>query len=361
MTSKVSTRQEYLVLVLATITFKIMVLPSLLMREAGRDGYFTVILGMILEIAMLAIFLFLSNRNPSLTFKEILQKIFGTVIQKIILLLYALYFFSKTIAVFISFYVYLNENLYSNLPWYVYAIPTIFVLFYVVRCGIKNITRLGEFFAPLIIISAIVCLFMGAISCDFTNALPLFEKGIGSTFSPLFNLSVWFGNFLVYIILFGNFKESKNHNKKILIWSAAAAVFVSIFYLIYNCIHGVNGAIYNNSLSDISSILSHNGEAGGVIWIIIMIWCLAIFLFMCISSFCASFCLKEAITNKRGWIIDLILTLGVLGCSYLLNFNVSQVAKIFIAYGKYLSLTVQYAIPLLLLIFSYRLKAVKHA
>ena len=191
----------------------------------------------------------------------------------------------------------------------------------------------------------------------------MFEKGVGGMLSPLFNLSVWFGNFLVYIILFGNFKDSKNHSKKILIWSGAAALFIAVFYLIYNCIHGSSGAIYHNSLSDITSILSHNSATNGIIGAVIMIWCLAIFLFMCVSSYCTSFCLKEAITHKRGWIIDLILMLGMFGCAWALNFNISEVSKIFINYGKYLSLVVQYVIPLLILTFSFRLKRrrVEHA
>jgi hypothetical protein len=69
--------------------------------------------------------------------------------------------------------------------------------------------------------------------------------------------------------------------------------------------------------------------------------------------------LREATSHKRPWIIKLIIVSIILGLSFLLNFNVAQVSQIIVVCGKYPAIFVQLFVPIMMLIFSFRIKKQK--
>ena len=135
-TKLVSTRQLILILIISMVTLKVLFLPSLLAKDVGRDSYFFVLSMCLFDLAVLFMLLFVFYKNPDLSFIEILNKMFGKVIAKIIMFLFLLFFISKCCGIFQANFSYLNENLYSSLRWYTFAFPILITIFFIASFGL---------------------------------------------------------------------------------------------------------------------------------------------------------------------------------------------------------------------------------
>ena len=262
----VNTRQTCLMLLLCAITFKLMFLPALLAGAVGNNAPVVIMLFGTLEILAIAVLLYFSSKYPDMTFKEISTKMFGVVITKIILILFSLHFLMRTISVFIGYYLYLYFTLYSTIDWLVYAIPMLVVLFYLITMGFRGIARLSEFFMPIIIVAIVFVLIFASIPADFSNVLPLFENGVINTTVPAMSFTLWAGNFLIYIMIMGNIKQSKNHNRLIVGTLITSVLVIAAFYVIYISLFSYNAGNYTEASSDIVSILPRSTDVASIHW-----------------------------------------------------------------------------------------------
>ena len=125
MQKKITTRQLLLVITLSILTLKVLFLPNVLATNFGRDGYIFLFVLLAVDFGTLLIFLFLINKYKNMTFTQILEKLFGKVVAKIILFFLFLYFIINIWTRFQTNFLYLNENLYTSLNWYTFAFPII--------------------------------------------------------------------------------------------------------------------------------------------------------------------------------------------------------------------------------------------
>ncbi len=349
-----TTRQLIFALIISLVTLKVLFLPSLLVKEIGRDGYIFFFLMLLVDFLVLLIFLFLYNKFPELSFYQIMQKIFGTVIAKIIMFLLCLFFLTKCWAVFQSNFIYLNENLHTTIKWYTFSIPLLVVVFYMSTFGVNAFMRLVEITFPVIVAGFILAFVTGLFRADFTELLPICENGFFSYLPKIFQFSFWFGDYLILAVFLGNVKRSKKFNLKVIISVAVSVLLITLFIMIVYSVFSYSTVCHTNSISDILQVLPSSSDIGGFDWIIILIWDVSLFIYFTLNVLCAFYCIRQVLPKKvNQQIIVTILLAVILGANLLSHFDIIHTVEIIKQYVSYFSAVIQYGFPLLFLVFSF--------
>ncbi len=357
----ITTRQLIFILLISLCSLKVLFLPSLLVKEISRDSYLFFFIMLLLDFLVLLVFLLLSKKFPELSFYEIMQKFFGKVIAKIIMTLFCLFFLTKCWAVFQSNYIYLNENLHTSIQWYTFSIPLLIVVFYMSTFGVNAFARLIEIMFPVVLMGFLLSFFIGLFRADFTELLPICENGFFTNFSTIYRFSFWFGDYLIFIVFLGNIKPDKKFNLKIVISTLVGIVMMTVFMMIVFSVFSYSTVCHTNSISDIMQILPSSSDIGGFDWIIILIWDIGLFLYFTLNVLGAFYCIRQVLPKFNQQIIVCILLAIILGANLFSHFDIIHTVEIIKQYVSYFSIAMQYAFPILFLLFSFFNKSDKNA
>lgn len=352
----ISIRQLIYILIISMVTLKVLILPSLLSKEFGRDSYFFVLVFLFFDFLVLIMFLVMFNRNPNLSFYEIMQKIFGTFIAKVIMFFFFAFFFLKCWAVFQTNYNYLNENLYTNLNWLTFSLPILICVLYMSKFGVNAAARLVEVCFPIIVAGFMLSLFAGLYRTDFTNLLPFMENGFISQMPKMFKYFFWFGDYTIFIVFFGNIKQEKKYNLKVILSILISILVVAFFMAIVVGAFDNNASTHSNAISDMLQIAPAASDLGNFDWILILIWDIALFLYFTFNSLGAFYCFRQTFFKKwQLFTISAILTL-VLAVNLFTNFDIHNGVVFVQNYVWYFCLSMQYILPFFIFLFSFKIK-----
>ena len=352
MEKTVTTRQLIFVLILSVVTLKVLFLPNVLATNIGRDGYIMLLFLLLVDFLVLLMLLYLMNKFKDKTFYDVLCILCGKWIAKIIMFLLCLYFLTRCFVRFQTNFIYLSENLYTTLEWYIFAFPILICVIFCVRQGIKAFARLSEVFVPVILFGFCIALIVGIFRADFTNALPILENGIAFIKSSS-KYSVWFGDYLALILFFGKVKMDKKFNLKVTLSLLSLIVAVASFYAVFYFTYGYNTVCHINAISDIMQFLPSVSDIGSFDWFLILIWDMALFLDLTLNTiiltelFCKVFNIKK---NKM--IVSIIVLVLVIALNILINFNIYLTMKIFRDYIYIFDSIIESLLPLALFILA---------
>lgn len=349
MNKTVSTRQIIFALLISISAIKLLLLPNLLAGEVERDSYIFIFIMLIFDFLVLLALLFLMNKFKNMTFIEILDHLFGRFVARCIMFLFFLFFFIKCFTMFQTTYVYLNENLYSFFSPFLFAIPLLICVVFCVSCGLNSFSRVLEFFVPLVIVGVIVALLTGVSRADFTNIFPLLDGGILKGLN-LFRFANWFGDYTILIVFFGNVKEDKKFNLKVILSCLGVIVVITLFFLVFYATYGYNVVCHTNAISDILQVLPSVSDIGSFDWILILIWDIALFLCITLNFFGAYYSFRHAFFKKFPLAISIFIALLIFLVNYLLKFNVYISISFAKNYLCYFSIFVGFILPLLIFI-----------
>ncbi len=352
MNAQVTTRQTCLILIIVAITAKLLFLPSLLVQEVGRDAYLFVLLTMLAKISILFIFVYLTYKFPQDNFKQLLTRLFGKVFSRVVMFLYFAYFVIQTGVVFQSAYVYLFENLYSDLAWYIYVFPLVLTMVYVCIKGLRPIARLVEIFCPVIIVGVMLSFFLGGVNADFTNALPFMENNFFVNLGGVSKYALWFSDYLIYMVLFGNIKITKQYGKKILYTALFCAVLVSVCILIFYCLFDYSAIFHKNAITDVMQVVPRNSDIGSLDWVVTLIWDASMVIYMCIMFFASVKTCQSTFSIKKDW-INILIVIVLLGAIVLVSkFDVARIIRDVSGMFRYFYYVVSWVIPIVMFIIA---------
>ena len=357
----ITVRQLIFILIVSMITLKVLYLPSLLSKDIGRDAYLFVLLFLLFDFVVLILFLIIFNKYPNISFFELVERIFGKFIAKIITFIFFVFFFGKCWAVFQSNFNYLNENLYTNLNWLTFSLPILITVLYMSKFGVNAAARLAELFVPIVIAGFLLSFGVGLLKADFSNLLPVLEKGFFSSFPTIFKYSFWFGDYVIFIVFFGNVKQEKKQNLKILIPILISIFLVAIFIAITYSVFSYNAVCHSNAISDMLQTIHSTSDIGSFDWILILIWDIALFLYFTFNSLGAFYCFRQTFFKKNQILSIGLILLAVFGLSLLSNFDIYSGILIAQNIMCYFVVVPQYLLPVLIFLFSFRLKRSKNA
>lgn len=352
----VTVRQLIYILIVSMVTLKVLLLPSLLAKDIGRDSYLFILTFLLFDFLILILFIFIFNKYPDLSFYQIIQKIFGTVIAKIIMFCFFVFFFIKCWGVFQTNYNYLNENLYTNLNWLTFSLPILFGVMYMSKFGVNAASRLMEVCFPIIVLGFILALTVGLYRADFSNLLPFCENGYFFHLPKMLRYSFWFGDYVVFIVFFGNIKQEKKQNVKILV-SVLVSIFVVAFFMaIVYAVFDYNATSHSNAISDILQIIPASSDIGNFDWVLILIWDISLFLYFTFNSLCAFYSFRQVFFKKWQLFTITAILLLVLGVNLFTSFDIHNSVIFVQNYAWPFLFIIQYVVPIIIFLFSFKLK-----
>jgi hypothetical protein len=126
------------------------------------------------------------------------------------------------------------------------------------------------------------------------------------------------------------------------------------FFLVFYCIYESNALNNKEAIVDILKILPQNSDIGNVTWLVTIIWQVILLIYICLQCFATKVFFENLCCIKNSNIsVPIILALILVGL-LVVNFDMSKVLTLLIQYAKYLAMFVQYLLPIIFLLFSFK-------
>lgn len=303
MKDSISVRQAGILLVLAIISNKVLLLPSLLFETSKTDGIFVMVVAFCVEIVLLPLFLWLKNKFPDMSFSQILKKYLTAWPAKIVLLLLALFMAIKALLTFSIVYVYFKQEIYQEEFLILILFCMLPVLTHGVISGLRPIARTIEFFFFAILTGFFVCL---SLSLFTSISLPSFFVTSASTiFSSAFKYFIVFDDFIILFIIMDKIDMKKGKPKSLYLYALLGIAMVLMLFLFFYAKYPVTAFMHDNALSDLL-VFSVQFSAIGRLDIVAMLTIMLMTLFqMEIYSFGFSKCFEEVfpVLNRKHAIV----------------------------------------------------------
>lgn len=183
-------------------------------KEAKHDAWMATLIGGILGMLKIGLIItFIYKNNNNLSFPEILEKLVGKYISKILVILYTIYFIFKSLFLLRHTSELLTTYVLNTTPPLVLHIVEFSVVIYAVYKGLETISRTAEIYYFAVVFSyilfAVLLYFSDVLKME--NILPMLENGfipVLKSSVPLV-LSFPYGDLIVFLSIthFVNKKE----------------------------------------------------------------------------------------------------------------------------------------------------------
>ncbi|MCA1029511.1 spore germination protein [Bacillus timonensis] len=170
----------------AMIGIRLLTLPRDIAKFADNNSWVSVLVMGSLAYLMGYIFYYLGVRYPLNNFSQILEKVFGTLIGKMIQIGIAIYTISsiglglRNVSDGIKMY------LLDSTPRFWIMLLMIVAFVYALKNGVKTISTLADMFVPFVLLFLFLLIIASIKAADPGNLLPVFHGG----FMPIFQGSV---------------------------------------------------------------------------------------------------------------------------------------------------------------------------
>jgi len=172
---------------------------------AKQDAWIAVILGTLGGIILFLIYGYLFKKYPDSSLIEIVEKILGKWIGRIIAILYILYFLYIATLVLRDITELILIYALTATPMLVLGILAIIVILYAIYLGIETITRFSEINFIIDIPLKVLFVLMAIISgiTKFDNLKPVLENGLKPVLSAAFPLisQFPFGELIIFLMI----------------------------------------------------------------------------------------------------------------------------------------------------------------
>lgn len=349
---KITSRQLGMIVFISVVGMKFVLVPALFSSFAGNDAYIAIALNLLLDFLTCLTYLCIIKKNPNLNFKQFMEKTFGKVFSKIVLILLFLYFISKSLITIKSTHNYMLELLFDQFNSFTFIIPLLVFLGFIMFKDIKSLARTIEFFFYIVVGAIFFAIFVSITRMDFINLFPILDNGITPLFDGISRVGVAFGDYIVLLVLMGDYKKDKQTYNSVIRYAIFAIISVIVFYVLFIGIFGGIASSEALAISDMSLNSTSPVTIGRLDWISIMLWLISLILRISILIFCANKCLVLCFEfkNKYSSIYIILLILGVF--NLILNITIDTFVSFYILSPvSYILLGFQYLLPIALLLF----------
>lgn len=210
---------------------KILVLPSLLFEGAKVEAIFIPVISFLFELGLLWLFYKLKTKFPSVSFAEILKMHLGKIVQIVLYVLFALFFFVKALLLYNVTYIFFRNVIYIDYSNFLFLFCILPIINHLAICGLRVIGRTAQMFFPLILIIVLFCAIVGIFDI---NSAPLFFQ---STFLQVFITGLrhisTFGDIIFAFLIIDKVEIKKKQWKVVFILPSIAAVLVEAVTVVY--------------------------------------------------------------------------------------------------------------------------------
>ncbi len=203
---------------LLLINFRVMLglnnLPILRVPPANQDVWIVLLLSIPYILIFSLPLLFLSNKFNNFNLIEIIEKIMGRILGKIVGIYYFLVFLYYLVIFSSTFVEILDNALFRETPTWATASLFLITSIHIAHKGLRNLARLGEVLIPLILVSLFVFVILGYDNYQFANLFPILGN---STFKDInrgaIDISLRFVDAIIATMLTPYLVNKKDLNK----------------------------------------------------------------------------------------------------------------------------------------------------
>lgn len=354
MTKQISTKQFSALVFLMAISMKMFLLPALMLRIVGKDGYLVMLANLIIEFLCLGLLVFIAKRNPDKTMFDILSDSFGKVVSRIIIALYALYALLRCVLMISELKMFFTMTMYEQIDWVVMLIPLIALLTAFSFRSLRVVGRVCELLLPVILISTTVLstLLLGELKLE--NLLPFLDGGLKPIGKGLATFPMWFGDTAFLLICLGKIKIKK----RLITLSFVAKAVASLFVMLFSCTlfatyANISTLIdYGNNVSNMTQFSLGSQDYGRYDLLFYCVWMFSVFISLAFVFRVLTRSVEFIVKAKKHYFVSIIcaLILYILS-SFVLN-NENIVYRVMTEIPKYVVCPLAVALPVLLVVAS---------
>lgn len=282
---KISTRQLIIFYFIYSFSIKFLMLPQLLSKTAGADGWISAAFGTIIELLVLW---FVLSLIQSPKFK----------VQKFILpLMLAIFLLQIFILINQSFNL-LKDNLFENLSVYYFSVPMILLGVFFCFMPTRSVFRSGEIFFVFIIFGIILSVFPALAKINPQEVLPIWSS-TGSIFSALYLNLIYFESAFFLLMFRNDIKVEKHFRKKFMTVATIVGAFFVFFIFMFYALFGPLAPMKNVAVTNLTIYSSYMTGNGRLDWVLVTMWLLLLLLRFGVTFFCAFMCLRNITGLKK--------------------------------------------------------------
>lgn len=345
---KISGRQFSIITFFMLVAFKVLSLPGLLYQMAEQSGYLSVLIGMIIDVLMVWVAYRILKKSGNKNLYEFMQQYIGKIGAKIILIGLLIVPILHTALKAKGLEWFLIENLYTEFRWYQFALPMAMIMAYMAYKGLRNIGRVCEIFAWLIIIGVLVIVLKSLGVIDPTFFLPFLSKGVAPVFKGIFKHLVWFGVGGELLLFAGEIDFSQFKKSTAIKYSIIAIVIVQLVFWCFYGAFGVTSPIHDLAISDISQASNANIALDELAWLIVSLWALAQILHLAIYGYVFCKCVNLIFNLKHKILPSILMFILVVAWVYWGEHTIALDKYFTKPILSWLMLIFQYIVPLVL-------------
>ncbi len=353
---EITANQFYIIAIFVTISNKFLTLQPVVFEEAGKDAFWSVLFGVLIDFLILSLVFCLIKKNENQTFFDLLKSLFGKIVSKILLCVFAVFLFLKLVFLSEETYSFFMRFLYDDLMLVFYIVPLVFVTSYFAIKGIKTIARTMEIFALIILIGIVVCSITATTDFSLDYLAPVFEDGIMPSLNGLVPQLFYGGNGLVLLFFMGKIKFEKHFCLKFFSATAVMNVLVVLFSLVFFVAYENSAKYVEFSLAHLPQFNAFVSDIGRFNWLSVAVSTIAMLLTSSTFFFCIALVFRWVFNLKRSLVPVGITHLAVLVVAYLSEFSILVMEQQVLSCWKYVVGGIGGLFVLIVLIFLLRRK-----
>ncbi|SFS62625.1 endospore germination permease [Paenibacillus sp. BC26] len=285
-------------------------------EESHQDSWISILLGSMIMMAATWVILRLCQQHKDKTLVNFLKDLLGTVIGKLLVILYFILWFMQMSTITKSLVEFQNLVMLHNTPMIVILLCMLFLIAFVVyKGGITAISRCAEIIGPIFVFTFFAQLVLNPQDMNVKRILPIF---VDSGWPHILKGTLYSYNYMVdpsiILMLFFFARNKRSASRAILLGTAVSMIWGVLTTLVLLSITGpflaAQLVVPVYSLTKFIHILNfvQNIDA-----IFIPLWLFGAFIKLAIGLFILSYGLSEWTGFKNWKLISCILTVVLLG------------------------------------------------
>ncbi|WDV47298.1 endospore germination permease [Clostridiaceae bacterium M8S5] len=228
--------------------------------SAKKDVWISVIIATILSLILMVAYVNLLKLYPNSNFLDIIMKVFGKRIGKLLIAIYGVYCFDLTVLVLIDVLHFISVTSFDKTPRILSVGLMAIVCVWVCRRGINPLAKICRVFVIFIYAYIIITAIALLQETDVQNLRPILNNGIKPVIKGTFELVIYpYGEILMFLIVLLHSYKTKKVKKILYTSTLLSGVYMLAMSSVIIMVLGEN---YATSLTFISYGVAKHIEIG---------------------------------------------------------------------------------------------------
>lgn len=315
--NKISTRQLCFFLAAIAPVGKIILMPVNLVHYAKNDLLFSAAMNFLLQAAVVFLVLLLAKNNKS--FYELVKDKLGRVAAKIILCIFALFFFFAAVLPLLEQKLCVQSVFFDTPPTRLTASCFFLLSAYLCAKPLSSFGRTWDILAPLAIAAFTGILIFSSKEIDFGALAPTLQSGGKGIFQGFAYSMSWFLDSAILLALLGKIDYKKGLPWKGMLCYLAGAVAVLFFLAVFYGIFQETAVNQQFVFSKISSYFSGVESLGRIDYIFIFGLSLVMAFYVILPLQAGIDFIRQAFGSHEKWFFPEILSVVVNAVMFVLT------------------------------------------